>query len=241
MKRIGLFTFLFSFMLSPLASADDLVVVELFSSQGCDMCPPANKLLSELAEEKNVLALGWHVDYWDYQGWKDTLAKPEYTTRQGGYNAALGRKGVYTPQMIINGRHQLLGSNKLALYQTIQNALIGNEMPMTVRLEAGKKGLQVRVDGPESNNGATVKLVWFESLLKIKIGAGGNAGKTISYTNVVRDYKTLGVWRGTSMTLSIDLADPGRGGADHLAVLVQDGDTGPIIGAAKVSLDSLPR
>jgi len=241
MKRIGLFAFLCSLLAAPLAAADDLVVVELFNSQGCDMCPPANKLLAEVAEERNVLALSWQVDYWDYQGWKDTMAQSAYTARQEDYNAALGRRGVYTPQMIINGRRQVVGSNKLDLYQTIQSALIANELPMTVHIEASKEGLQVRVDGPKQNKGANIQLVWFNSLVKIKIGAGGNAGKTISYVNVVRDFKTLAVWQGKNLTVPIDLADPGRNGADHLAVLVQEKSGGAILGAARVSLENLPR
>ncbi len=241
MKRIALITFLLSFIFAGNTLAGDLVVVELFTSQGCEKCPPANKLLAELAEEENILALSWHVDYWDYQGWKDTLANPEHTRRQENYNQALGRNGVYTPQIIINGRHEVVGSHKLDLYQTIQSALIANELPMTVRLEGGLTGLQVRLDGSEDNSGAVVKLVWYDSLQKIKIGAGANTGKTIAYTNVVRNVKNLGEWQGETITLPIDLRDPDRGGADCLAILVQDGETGPIIGATKISLDSLPK
>ena len=238
MKRIALLTFLLSFIFAGSTLADDLIVVELFTSQGCEKCPPANKLLSELADEKGVLALSWHVTIWDYQGWKDTLAKPEFTVRQEDYNKALGRKGVYSPQVIINGRRQMVGSNKLDLYQNIQSAVIANELPMSVYLETATKGPQVRVNGAVEFSGAVVKLVWYDSTQKIKIGAGANAGKTITYTNVVRSAQTLGTWQGKGTTYSIDLRDPERGGADRLAVLVQDGETGPIIGAATLSLDT---
>ncbi|MCH8081443.1 MAG: DUF1223 domain-containing protein [Proteobacteria bacterium] len=240
MKRIALIIFFLSFIFAGNTLAGDLVVVELFTSQGCEKCPPANKLLAELAEEKNILALSWHVDYWDYQGWEDTLADPEHTRRQENYNQALGRKGVYTPQIIINGRREVVGSNKLDLYQTIQSALIANELPVTVRLEGSAENLQVRLGGSEDNSRAVVVLVWYDSLQKIKIGAGANAGKTITYANVVRKVKNLGEWQGEAVTFAIDLRDPGRGGADCLAILVQDGETGRIIGATKITLDSLP-
>ena len=240
MKRIALIIFFLSFIFAGNTLAGDLVVVELFTSQGCEKCPPANKLLAELAKEKNILALSWHVDYWDYQGWKDTLADPEHTRRQENYNQALGKKGVYTPQIIINGRREVVGSYKLALYQTIQSALIANELPVTVRLEGGAENLQVRLGGSEDNSRAVVVLVWYDSLQKIKIGAGANAGKTITYANVVRKVKNLGEWQGQAVTFPIDLRDPGRGGADCLAILVQDGETGRIIGATRITLDSFP-
>ena len=237
MKRFALLTFLFSIIFANNVLADDLVVVELFSSQGCEKCPPANQLLADLAKEKNILALSWHVDYWDFRGWKDTLADPDFTWRQEHYNKSLGRKGVYTPQIIINGRRQVVGSNKLDLYQTIQAAVIANELPITVRLNTGPKGLQVTISGSENYTGALIKLIWFDSLQKIKIGAGANAGKTIAYANVVRTARNLGQWDGDQITLAIDLNDSARGGADGLAIIVQDGETGPILGAGRIKLN----
>lgn len=236
-KHLTLLTFLLSLFFTNSVLADDVVVIELFTSQGCEKCPPANTLMQELTGNKNVLPLTWHVDYWDYMGWKDTLAKPEFTLRQEDYNAALGRKGVYTPQVIVNGRRQLVGSNKLDLYENIRTSIIANEMPLVVKIEGGHSNLRVRVDGPASTSGAVIKMVWYDTMQKIKISAGGNAGKTIDYVNVVRSSKNIGVWQGKEVTIPLDLNDPDRAGADCIAILVQVGETGPIIGAAYIVLN----
>lgn len=239
MKKIAFITILFSFIFTSQVLADDFVVVELFTSQGCEKCPPANKLMEELGRDKTVLTLSWHVDYWDFMGWRDTLAKPEFSDRQKAYNKALGRKGVYTPQVIINGRREVAGTNKLGLYEKIRSSIISNEMPMKVRFEGGQANLKIRIKGPDAARGAVVKLIWLESLQRIKINAGNNAGKTINYVNIVKNTKNIGVWPGGELTIALDMDSPERAGADRIVILIQKGENGPIIGAAKFDLERL--
>ena len=239
MKRIILaFLFLF-FTTANHAFADSKVVVELFTSQGCAKCPVANKLLSEFADNPDIVALNWHVDYWDYMGWKDTLASPENTMRQEAYNQAIGRKGVYTPQVIINGKRQVVGSHKLDLLQTIRSSIISNELPLTLRFKGGKDDLSISVAGSDRTRSAIVTLIWYDSVQNVNIAAGENAGKTIRYTNVVRHALNIGEWNGEKVSFAIDLDDPARNGADCIAVLVQDGPGGPIFGAAKIVLSDI--
>ena len=239
MKRIALVFLFLAFAPANQVFADSKVVVELFTSQGCAKCPPANKLLSEIADNPDIIALNWHVDYWDYMGWKDTLASPENTARQEAYNEAIGEKGVYTPQAIINGQRQIVGSHKLELLQSVRSSLISNELPLTLRFEGNKNNLRVSVAGPDLEEGAIVTLVWYDSVQNVNISAGENAGKTIRYANVVRHASNIGEWTGERVAFPINLNDPNRNGADCIAILVQDGPGGPIIGAAKLLLGDI--
>ena len=240
MKKSALIIVLFSFIFASQTFADDVVVVELFTSQGCEKCPPANMLMEDLSRDKTVVSLSWHVDYWDFMGWQDTMAKPAFTERQKAYNEVLGRKGVYTPQAIINGRRQVAGSNKMDLYEIIHNSKTSGEMPMTVTFEGDLSGLKIKMNGPETAEGAVIKIIWLDSLQRIKISDGKNAGKTITYVNAVKSFKNIGVFQGEELTIPLDLNDADWNGADTIVVLLQMGETGPILGAAKIDLDSLP-
>lgn len=240
MKKSVLIIVLFSFIFASYAFADDVVVVELFTSQGCEKCPPANMLMEDLSRDKTVVSLSWHVDYWDFMGWQDTMANPEFTERQKAYNEALGRKGVYTPQAIINGRRQVAGSNKMDLYEIIHDSKASDEMPVTVTFEGNLSSLEIKMNGPETAEGAVIKIIWLKSLQRIKISDGKNAGKTITYVNVVKNVKNIGVFQGEDLTIPLDLNDSDWNGADRIVVLLQMGETGPILGAAKIDLDSLP-
>jgi len=240
MKKSALIIVLFSFIFASQAFADDVVVVELFTSQGCEKCPPANMLMEDLSRDKTVVSLSWHVDYWDFMGWQDTMAKPAFTERQKAYNEALGRKGVYTPQAIINGRRQVAGSNKMDLYEIIHNSKASDEMPVTVIFEGDLSSLKIKMNGPETAEGAVIKIIWLESLQRIKISDGKNAGKTITYVNVVKNVKNIGVFQGEDLTIPLELNDADRNGADRIVVLLQMGETGPILGAAKIDLERLP-
>jgi hypothetical protein len=195
------------------------------------MCPPAHILQQEYAEMAGAITLTWHVEHWDFMGWRDTYAKPEFSKRQYDYNEAFGRKGVYTPQVIINGREQMVGSNKLEVYTAIKNALVGNETPVDVRF--GRNGTSVRaiVSGRKPATRTGIFLVWVKLKGRIKINSGTNIGKTLDYMNIVRHSSSIGTLDDEPQTFMINLNDPNRGDSDALAILVQEGNVGRIIGA----------
>jgi len=231
---------LFSFIFANQAFADDVVVVELFTSQGCEKCPPANLLMEDLTRDETVISFSWHVDYWDFMGWQDTMAKPAFTERQKAYNETLGRKGVYTPQAIINGRREVAGSNKMGLFDIIHSSKTSDALPITVTFEGDASVLNIKLNGPETVEGAVIKIIWLDSMQRIKISDGKNAGKTITYVNAVKSFKNIGVFQGEELTIPLNLNDADRNGADRIVVLLQMGETGPILGAAKIDLDRLP-
>lgn len=227
---IAILTALSFFAAAPL-KAEEPVVIELFTSQGCDMCPPAHVLQEEYSKMDGAIALTWNVEHWDFMGWRDTYAKPEFSKRQYDYNEALNRKGVYTPQAIINGRDQVVASKKLELYTSIKNAINGNETSVDVRFKRQGNSLQAVVSGKKPVTKTNIYLIWVRLKDSIKISSGTNIGKTLSYMNIVRHYDTIGTLKPETQTFPINLSDPNRGDADALAVLVQEGTVGSIIGA----------
>lgn len=218
-------------------SSDRPVVVELFTSQGCSSCPPADALLGELARESDVLALSFHVDYWDYIGWKDPFASPQHTERQRDYVAKLGRRYVYTPQMVIDGRHDAVGSNHRAVTQAIEES---SKTAPTVAVDlTGENGGEVRLSaGKAPAGGATVWLVTFDDSHSTQVARGENGGRQLTNYNVVRELRPLGTWTGEAETYPLDFATAREKGRNGCAILVQQGRGGPIIGAAMFDLDS---
>ncbi len=218
------------------ADSASLTVVELFSSQGCDSCPPAIALLRELGERGDVLPLTYSVDYWDYMGWKDTFADPAFTKRQEGYAAAIPGQHVYTPQIIIDGAEQMVGSKRgqvLAALAARAEAR-GERVPLT----AAREGDLVRISLAESKlkAPATIWLVRYDKSRHVEIGAGENSGHAIDYINVVRELRPLGTWDGSPWQTVLDVAGLTEGGRDGCAILVQEGETGPILGAILLPL-----
>lgn len=211
------------------------VVVELFTSQGCVYCPPADALLQELAARPDVLPLALHVDYWDYIGWADAFAKPAFTHRQKAYARKAGRGMVYTPQMIIDGRIEVAGHKPGEVRSAIA---LRHERAARVRITVTARaegGLQARLS-PEDAKGAgaaQVVLVRFRPLAEVHIKRGENAGKTMRYANIVTRWEVIGQWDGTGTAVfpippaEEDPAQPG-------AVLVQAEGLGPILSAARL-------
>jgi len=197
------------------------VVVELFTSQGCSSCPPADALLGELAGRKDVLALGFHVDYWDKLGWKDPLSTQGATMRQHGYAAKFGRNEVYTPQMVIDGKRQAVGSNRAAVLQAIAEAQPVSAAPIAFAVD----GRSVSV-GAGTGRG---KVLLVRYLLKrtTEVERGENTGRKAVDVNGVESIQNVGEWTGQRRELPIDPVDAEHG----LAILVQ-GDDGQILGAA---------
>ncbi len=217
-------------------------VIELFTSQGCSSCPPADKLVGELAKDSSVIALTLPVDYWDYLGWKDTLALHGHTNRQRAYAEARGDREVYTPQVVVNGMVHALGSDKAAIEnaitQTRRNAA-SLSLPVTMAVSGGK----VTVDVPASaeSRGGEVWLCPFASKAQVTIERGENRGHTFTYYNVVRRWVKLGTWSGKAESFSMPVSDIAKGDedVDHVAVVVQSGAAakpGMMLGAATASL-----
>ncbi|KIC25433.1 MULTISPECIES: DUF1223 domain-containing protein [unclassified Leisingera] len=212
-------------------SADEPVVVELYTSQGCSSCPPADALLHELAAREDVLPLALHVDYWDYIGWKDEFAKPSHTKRQKGYAHQGGRRMIYTPQMIIMGQDDVVGADAMK----VEDAIIRHQkQPRPVALTVARSGgdvvirLQPKVQMPEGR--LLVQLVRYTPKRTVSIKRGELAGRTLSYANVVEDWQVVAEWDGAG---GLEVAVPAPVGKPA-AVLVQAAPFGPVIAAARV-------
>ncbi len=206
------------------------VVVELFTSQGCSSCPPADELLGELAMRGDVLALSLHVDYWDYIGWKDTFASPPMSERQRAYARTTSARMVYTPQVVVDGTEEMIGSRRPAVLRAIEAAQ-AQPKPVAITLTADEQVQIAAGDAPP--DGAVVWLVAYDHHRTADIARGENAGRRISYYNVVRSFERLGHWTGEALSFPVDcdsLIGPNRGAA----ILVQEGGYGPILGATRL-------
>lgn len=220
------------------ASAEPRAVVELFTSQGCSSCPPADKLMGELAQDKTLLVLSLPIDYWDYLGWKDTLAKPAHTARQRAYAVRRGDREVYTPQVVINGVAHALGNDRQAIEGAIARSSTMAPLALPVRLAVDGERVEVAIPGAE---GTGPGLVWLCSIAKtvpVPIARGENGGRTVTYSNVVRRWVKLGKWSGEAQTWTLPKGEF-TDGVDALAVLVQAGSAdspGAMLGAATLAL-----
>jgi hypothetical protein len=212
-------------------AAEPMAVVELFTSQGCSSCPPADVVLGELAQRDDVIALSLHVDYWDYIGWKDSFASREMTARQRGYARSLGATGVYTPQAVVGGLAHAVGSDRAALNALLAKAKRNAALALAVERDGPDLVLRLPAADPVT---ATVWLVEFDARHEVTIARGENAGRKLAYHNVVRRLEKLGAWNGGAQTLRLPQLSPERSGA----VLVQAGDTGPILGAIRIGVGS---
>jgi hypothetical protein len=212
--------------LTPASAAGVRHVVELFTSQGCSSCPPADRILSRLANDPSTLALSFPVDYWDYIGWKDTVATPSYTARQKAYALASGKRAVYTPQAIVNGLADAVGSNLEAIEQAESETgkRIGVlSVPLTVVERDGKINVSVGAAGAASPRSAGVYLLALASSRTVTVQRGENAGSTLTYSNVVRAMTKIGEWNGAAVELQADLSQAYLDDADSYAVIVQAG------------------
>jgi hypothetical protein len=215
--------------LSPSAGRADSrpIVVELFTSQGCSSCPPADKLLGELAPRSDVLALGFHISYWDSLGWKDPLSSQASTDRQKAYARRFSGGRVYTPQMVVEGVNEMVGSDRAAVLAALREAQPAVFAP--VNFAADRRSVTV---GAGSGSGE-VLLVHFAQRRATQVGAGENAGRALEDINGVETLATLGAWNGAKAAFPIEPPDPGKG----IAILVQAAD-GKILGAAAVKAEN---
>lgn len=208
------------------------VVVELFTSQGCSSCPPADAFFEELRSAPNVIALSYHVDYWDYLGWKDTLGSPEYSQRQYDYARSRGDMDVYTPQMIVEGRNHFVGSNRNVVLEAIRRAQAEPKgVPVTLTGKGGE--LAIEIGSAPSANESMVWLMPVVPRISVKILKGEIAGKEIAYYNIVRGLVPAGMWSGEAKTLTLPKDGVLRSGATGCVALLQQGKAGSILGAAQ--------
>ena len=214
----------------PAVSAPVPVVIELFTSQGCSSCPPADALLGELARKPNIVALAYHVDYWDELGWKDRFAIPEATQRQRGYVRRLAKSGPFTPQAVISGDTSLVGSNRAQM----QKAIAGDRDALAVELSKSESTLRIHL--PERwTEAMDVQVISYLDRATSKIGAGENAKRTLEYFHIVRSFQRLTTWDGKPRQLTMPLASLPKD-ATHVAVLLQRRGQGAIGGAATLKL-----
>lgn len=213
------------------AEATAPVVVELFTSQGCSSCPPADQLLGELAQRADVIALAYHVDYWDYIGWRDRFGSAANTRRQRDYADWMSSGMIYTPQMVIAGRHDVVGSHRREVEELLAQAQA--EPPaLTVRLTRYES---VVLEGPAEIGPANVLAVIFQASADTPVAKGENAGRTLTEFNIVREMIPVGRYQGGRLELPLDAGWLAEAGYDGCAILVQDEATGRILGAAKMT------
>ncbi|GHE02738.1 hypothetical protein U879_18225 [Defluviimonas sp. 20V17] len=212
------------------ATSDRQVVVELFTSQGCSSCPPADELLGRLATHRGVIALGFHVDYWDYIGWKDSFGSPAFTKRQKDYARTAGDRAVYTPQMIIQGTDRVVGfkPNEVAALIRLYRAT-----PPIAQVTMARTGDMLTIEATAEHRfeaPALVELVRYQPMRRVKITRGENAGRAMDYHNIVTQLTRIGEWEGAgSYRAKVKIE-----GDDPAVLLIQAPGPGPIYGAARV-------
>ncbi len=211
-------------------AGSNAVVVELFTSQGCSACPPADDVLAVISGRDDVIALSLHVDYWDYLGWRDTFAQRQFSRRQYAYRDAWRKSVVYTPQMVVQGGQEVTASDADDLAAAIAAAQ-QVEPPIKVTIERRGGMLKCRIEpGPERVAG----IVWIAKYTlsaTVEISRGENAGRTITYMNVVNSLNRIGSWAGSEPEeVAMPQPEPGEG----VAIWIQAGEAGPILAAAKI-------
>jgi hypothetical protein len=222
---------------APVAASEVKAVAELFTSQGCSSCPKADKLLGELVTDPRLIALSLPVDYWDYLGWRDTLALHAHSVRQKGYANNRGDRQVYTPQMVFNGTAEAIGSDHYAIERLVSKIESKSKLAVPVTLKRNGDNIDIEV-----GTGSGAASIWLISVTKrspVAIERGENRGKTITYHNVVRSWVRIGEWKGGSTRASLAIAEIAQTGGDAAVVLIQSGTVeapGPIRGAAMINL-----
>lgn len=211
-------------------------VLELFTSQGCSSCPPADELLAQLGKNPDIVALSYSVDYWNYLGWHDTLSSPANSERQRDYALMRGDGSVYTPQVVVDGITHVNGANEAAIEMAMRSAAKRLEVvkvPLNMHTEGGTLVIGIGAAPEKSNErSATVWLAVAKKDVTVPISRGENRGRTLSYHHPVKELAPVGIWNGEAMTLRLPLKDLKTKG-DCLVALLQVENAGPILGAAE--------
>ena len=207
------------------------MVVELFTSQGCSSCPPADAFMSELRAMPGVVGLTYHVDYWDYLGWKDTLGGAEFSQRQYDYAKARGDMDVFTPQMIVNGGRPFVGSNRRAVLAAIAEAR-GRKASVAMGMTGSNTEFAVEIGGSSAAKQAMLWLMPIVPEIAVTIAKGENAGRKMIYHNIARHLVPAGMWRGEPATFTLPKDAVLTGGSTACIALLQVAKTGPVIACA---------
>ena len=214
---------------APMAEAEESStptgVVELFTSQGCRSCPPADRAFEQLVREGKVVALSYHVDYWNYLGWADTLATKENTARQYAYAKSFGRNGVYTPQAVLNGRVHLKGTDASEVNRRLEQMKAGGE-GLLVPIAASRHDDQLSISVGPGAGKANVVVVYFRQNQTVEVLKGENLGQSLDYWHSVTDVQTVGMWHGESLNLTLPARPMGDDKSDGIAILLQAADSG---------------
>lgn len=244
MKSILLTTLFWFLALASPATSDELryhpvAVLELFTSQGCSSCPPADQLLSQYEMRDDVIALAYHVDYWDYIGWADTFGSAANSDFQRAYAKAQGKRSIYTPQLIINGTQDYVGSRG----SEIEKAVAKSQLVLPIALQSHDGMLEVKIDMAADMRRSIVWLVTFKVGAEVKIERGENRGMVMHYSQIVTGRQVLGVWEPeTGSHIKLPIADVLGATSDGVAIVVQedwDGLPGPILGAVSFERDTM--
>ncbi len=211
-------------------AGSNVVVVELYTSQGCSSCPPADETLAVIADRDDVIALSLHVDYWDYLGWRDTFGQRQFGQRQVAYRDAWRKSVIYTPQMVVQGRHDVTGDQPEKLASAITTAQ-EIEPPIKVTIDRQGGMLKCRIEPGTKPVVGTIWIAKYTMSATVEIDRGENAGRSITYTNVVKSLNRIGTWEGLEIEdVAMPQPEPGEG----VAIWIQEGEVGPILAAAKI-------
>ncbi len=214
------------------------VFAELYTSQGCSSCPVADQIWGELQKRPDVVAVSFNIDYWDYTGWRDTLASHDNTVRQKGYEPAMPSRQMYTPQVIIDGVRDVVGNQRGDVTAALSARLAETRgKRATITLEQTGNDVQVHIGAGTAHPESTVWIAHTLSSRSVNITRGENSGRVMTYWNVVRDFSEAGKWSGAATTLKVPAhgRDPNEL-TDGIAVWIQSGGNGPVQGAAQVRL-----
>ena len=239
---VGVFLFLSSISGTTTKAAEiysPTGIIELFTSQGCSSCPPADKFVTSIYRDKKVLALAWHVDYWDYLGWADTFAKPDHTDRQRRYSKSFGENQIYTPQAIINGRSHTVGSRTNAIRTILQEYGEQNKgLIVPIKTSLKDDVLDIEISYGDNTAKATLWMIYFADQKNLKVERGENHGKDLTYSNIVRDIELVGMMEPDGLKTMLPLREVSHKGYDSCALILQQttkqGTPGPIIGAVVI-------
>ena len=214
-----------SFVSLPAVAQQNPVVVELFTSQGCSSCPPADAMMHNIAQREDVIALAYHVDYWDYIGWKDSFGHPDHAVRQRAYASFAGRRTIYTPEMVVQGQTDIIGAKPMELSEAI--AKHARQTP-PINLEVARLGNQLTINAEADQAGEMrVYLLHYTPIQSVQIKRGENRGKTLEYANVVSGFTQIADWDGKSpLSLTHDVTEE-----EPAVVIIQAQTAGPILAA----------
>lgn len=221
----------------PKGAGTGAVLLELFTSQGCSSCPPADKLLAHYSKKPGVITLSFSVDYWNYLGWHDTLSSPGNSERQREYARTRGDGRVYTPQVVIDGITHVNGANEAAIEMAIRNATKRLEdVRVRITMHAEGNSLVIGIGAAPKNSDMREGTIWLaiaRDKETVAITRGENRGKKITYTHPVRELTPIGMWKGEKMTLRLPLKDLQTIGGDCLVTMLQVENAGPVLGVAE--------